>query len=166
MWESADSDSMIAYMGLSATTVRGLLAAHGALCAATVAAAWRQDGHVPLPPAVSLLGTATAVAGATLTAAGMSQFGSVRQLGSAELGDLVNSGAYRVSRNPQYAGYALLFGGLAAARRSGVAAVLAAGVAAGFRRWIAVEERYLHDKLGDSYRAYQSRTNRWVGLPI
>ncbi len=87
----------------------------------------------------------------------MSQFGSVKQIASAELGQLVDSGVYRVSRNPQYAGYVLLL--------TGVAAALSAGAAAGFRWWISVEERYLRHTLGEPYRAYQRRTHRWLGLP-
>lgn len=160
-----EAPSMIEYMPLSPFAVGWLVAAHSAYYAVSVAAAWRRAGEVPLPPAVQRLGTGVALAGVGLTAAGMSQFGSVKQIASAELGELVDSGVYRVSRNPQYAGYMLALTGAAVARRSAVAAVLSVGAAAGFRWWISLEERYLRDTLGDVYRAYQRRTHRWLGLP-
>ncbi len=96
-------------------------------------------------------------------AAGMGRFAGPRQLSATRAGALVTSGVYRFSRNPQYAGYVLQLAGLALARRSAVAAALAAGPAAAFRWWVPVEERHLAREFGDTYRAYKARAPRWLG---
>lgn len=131
---------------------------------ATGAALARRSGSMPLPRSVSLLGAVAASAGAGLTLAGMSPFAGPKQINGTQAGSMVASGAYRRSRNPQYTGYVLLLGGLALARRSSAALILAAGMATVFRRWVAVEESHLEETFGDAYHAYSARTPRWLGI--
>jgi protein-S-isoprenylcysteine O-methyltransferase Ste14 len=75
---------------------------------------------------------------------------------------LVTSGPYRVTRNPIYIAFLLMFGGLACALDNPwflvlmpvLAAVLDIGV---IRR----EERYLDAKFGEAYRTYCRNVRRW-----
>ncbi len=141
----------------------GTYAAHGALTAGTLI---RRNGHLPLPGAASAVaGGMLTAAGTGLTVAGMSRFGSPRQISGTDTGELVVSGAYRVSRNPQYTGYVLALTGLALARRSTQAAMLAAGAAGIFHWWVPVEERHLENEFGPAYRDYRERVPRWLGRP-
>ncbi|WP_026152558.1 methyltransferase family protein [Actinopolyspora halophila] len=160
----ASDDSIIAHVNPSPTRLAGVLGLPTLGFAASVVAAWRRAGPVSLPPTVKRVGAITAVAGVGLTAAGMSRF-TPKQVAGAELDRLVDSGVYRVTRNPQYTGYTLSLVGLAVALGSGGAALLGAGVVASLRYWISLEESYLDDKLGEAYREYRRRTHRWLGLP-
>lgn len=160
----ASDDSIIAYVNPSPIRLAGVLGLPSLGFAASVVAAWRRAGAVPLPQIVKRAGAITAVAGVALTAAGMSRF-TPKQVAGAELDRLVDSGVYRVTRNPQYTGYTLSLAGLAVARGSGVAALLGVGVTASLRYWIHLEESYLDDKLGETYRQYRRRTHRWLGPP-
>jgi protein-S-isoprenylcysteine O-methyltransferase Ste14 len=76
---------------------------------------------------------------------------------------LVVEGPYRLTRNPMYLGFLLLYIGLACwfglwwplILTPGLVWVIAAAV-------ITREERYLHRKFGDDYRRYQTRVRRWL----
>lgn len=75
---------------------------------------------------------------------------------------LVTGGAFRVSRNPIYAGGTIGLLGLAVLldTATGIAVVVLLGLLA---HSIAVaEERYLEQKFGDGYRKYRSRVRRWI----
>jgi protein-S-isoprenylcysteine O-methyltransferase Ste14 len=76
---------------------------------------------------------------------------------------LVVSGPYRFSRNPDYLGQTLAFGGLALLLHS-FWLLLAILPALGLVRYrvIAAEERYLEDRFGDAYREYRHRVRRWL----
>jgi protein-S-isoprenylcysteine O-methyltransferase Ste14 len=76
---------------------------------------------------------------------------------------LVTSGPYRFTRNPMYAGMALLYAGLALAL--GVIwalAFLPVVLVIVDRYVIPPEERFLEAKFGDEYRAYRARVRRWI----
>jgi protein-S-isoprenylcysteine O-methyltransferase Ste14 len=76
---------------------------------------------------------------------------------------LVVEGPYRFSRNPIYVGFALAYVGLATVLASWVAlAFLAACLLIIERGVIAREERYLAQKFGADYIAYQRRVRRWL----
>lgn len=152
---------------LSASTVVWMYSTYTAH-AATTAAALRQAR----PPRrrlasrlVTGVGCCVASAGVGLVAAGMSRFGGPRQVSGMNDDQLAASGVYRWSRNPQYVGYVALLIGLSTARRSPLAAVLAAGAAGAFAWWVPVEERHLRQTYGESYRQYTQQAPRWLPLP-
>src|SRR5262249_28668474 len=75
---------------------------------------------------------------------------------------LVVSGLYRVSRNPDYLGQALVVVGLALLLDASwvLLAVLPALLLVRYGV-IAKEEQYLEHRFGDEYRLYRRRVRRW-----
>ena len=145
-------------------------AMYGTYAAHTAAFAWaaiRRPWPLPLPrrPAI-LAGVLTATGGAAVMAAGMIRFDSTAQLSGTDTGTLHDRGIYRYSRNPQYLGAVVGLGGVAYATRSGLAALLTAGVFATYRRWIPSEERVLRQAFGDDYDRYAATVHRWWGRSI
>jgi protein-S-isoprenylcysteine O-methyltransferase Ste14 len=75
---------------------------------------------------------------------------------------LLRRGPYRLSRNPMYAGEAVVwFGWALFYRRPPVWAGLAIQCAA-FAAIARLEERWLLNRFGDDYRAYLDQVPRWV----
>ncbi|MDQ3956186.1 MAG: isoprenylcysteine carboxylmethyltransferase family protein [Actinomycetota bacterium] len=111
------------------------------------------------------VGVMLSAAGLTLFAAGARPFASFAQLAGRETGDLITDGAYRYSRNPQYAGNVLLSAGTAVAARSVPGAVFTLAVAAAYRAYVVAEEAHLERAFGSEYRRYRDRTPRWFGSP-
>lgn len=142
-------------------------AMYGTYAAHTTAFAWaarRRVWPVPVPRRAAIAaGAVTAVAGAGTMAAGMGRFDSAAQLSGTDTGSLHDHGIYRHSRNPQYLGAVVGLGGIALATRSGLAAILTAGVFATYRRWIPSEERVLRRTFGDDYDNYAATVARWWG---
>lgn len=76
---------------------------------------------------------------------------------------LVTGGIYRYTRNPMYAGLALVVLGWAAFLGSAVALLGPVAFVAYITRFqIAPEERVLSAKFGAAYRAYTVRVRRWL----
>ena len=78
---------------------------------------------------------------------------------------LVESGVFRLSRNPVYLSMVLLVVGVGLALNSFWSLVLA--VPTGYVLYLAAirpEERYLEAKFGDAYRAYRERVPRWFSV--
>ena len=108
------------------------------------------------------------VGGALFAAGGYLALGGVFTLGSERTygyeGELVESGPYRFTRNPQYVGAVLSFVGLnlICNSASGLAATLIASV------WLLLlpfaEEPWLRGKLGARYEEYAARVPRYLGL--
>lgn len=76
---------------------------------------------------------------------------------------LVTGGIYALSRNPVYLAMMLLTTGVALCVNS--LAMLAATIPAGSALCLAVirpEERYLSEKFGPAYEAYNLRVRRWI----
>jgi protein-S-isoprenylcysteine O-methyltransferase Ste14 len=122
---------------------------------------WREAGG----PLGGVPGLLLAVAGALLAVAGQAAMGASWRVGVADdaVGELVTKGPFRVSRNPVFAGQALLLAGVALAVPSlpgALAALLFAGAAAAQVR---AEERALEARHGAGYRLYRSRVPRWLG---
>jgi protein-S-isoprenylcysteine O-methyltransferase Ste14 len=108
------------------------------------------------------LGAALFAAGGYLGLGGFLRLGVERSLGHA--GELVDSGPYRFSRNPQYVGALLAFAGLNLICNSalGLLATLLAGV-----WWLSLpfaEEPWLREKLGARYDGYAARVPRFLGV--
>ncbi len=124
----------------------------------------------PLPLPVG--GVAAQVVGGGLVAAGLALSGAVvyqfRRAGTPvtpwrEARRLVESGPYRVSRNPDYVGQAALTGGLGLLLRAPwVCVALVPALLLVDRGVIAREERYLERRFGEQYRRFRRRVRRWL----
>jgi protein-S-isoprenylcysteine O-methyltransferase Ste14 len=76
---------------------------------------------------------------------------------------LVTDGPFRWSRNPMYLGFSLvLLGGCTALGTVTPLAALVLFVVVADRWYIPFEERACESRFGDAYRAYRSRTRRWL----
>ncbi|MPZ98248.1 MAG: DUF1295 domain-containing protein [Dehalococcoidia bacterium] len=78
-------------------------------------------------------------------------------------GRVLTNGAFRVSRNPIYAGATIVFLGLAVLldTLTGLGVAVALTLIAHFVA-ILPEERYLETKFGEEYRAYRASVRRWI----
>lgn len=121
--------------------------------------------HRDVPTGRCVAGYAVAAAGTTLAGAGMTPFAStLQQLNGGETGELITGGIYDYSRNPQYTGLVAATAGLAVARGSPRAALLAIELAVVMRAWVAVEERHLQRQFGTAYGRLRGRVPRWIGV--
>jgi protein-S-isoprenylcysteine O-methyltransferase Ste14 len=76
---------------------------------------------------------------------------------------LVTTGAYRLSRNPMYAGLAILYAGGALLAGSWWPLLVLPAVLAAVRYLvIGPEERYLAERFGDQYDRYRAQVRRWL----
>lgn len=111
------------------------------------------------------IGVGIAVAGLVLVATTLLLFGRNRTRPEPwEPADaLVETGPYRLSRNPMYLGMAIISAGIALFFESVAAFVLLACVLVAIDRWvIAREESYLRRRFGAEYEAYQAKVRRWL----
>ena len=76
---------------------------------------------------------------------------------------LATDGIYRLTRNPIYLGFTVIYAGLALGMDSPVAMGLILPCLIVIDRFvIAREERYLEAKFGQAYRDYKARVRRWL----
>lgn len=76
---------------------------------------------------------------------------------------VVETGPYRLSRNPMYLGMVLIVAGLGLVASLDWALILAPMLWAVLHVGVVLrEEAYLAAKFGDPYRAYLARTRRWL----
>ncbi len=118
-------------------------------------------------PAHRPLALALAVLGLACVAAGISQFRrhqttlDPRQPQRAS--SLVDTGIYRVTRNPMYLGFLVVLTGWAVHLEHLLAfLVLPLYMLYLGRYQIGPEERFLAAKFGDQYQAYRRRVRRWL----
>ena len=77
--------------------------------------------------------------------------------------EFIATGAYRLTRNPMYAGMALVQASLAFALANGwILALVPVVLVIFYASAVRHEEAYLKKKFGDSYRAYKSTVRRWL----
>ena len=119
----------------------------------------------PLPKTARLLGFPLVLAGMLL---GGTAFASQRRAGTTPdpyqpTTVLVETGPYRVTRNPMYIGMALIAAGLAFLMNAFWALFLIPGMLfAVDRGTVRKEEDYLERRFGEDYREYKSRVPRWM----
>lgn len=127
------------------------------------------NGPVPLPldgrPTIAVIGAVVAALGIVLTAGGVR--GVLRHRTTIvphhPVAALVTTGAYRVSRNPMYAGLAILYvGGALLAGSWWPLLLLPLPLAAVRYLVVGPEERYLTERFGDEYDRYRARVRRWL----
>ena len=76
---------------------------------------------------------------------------------------IVDTGPFRISRNPMYVGITLAYVGFSILLNSGWPLILLPLVLMLlFTMVIAKEERYLHSAFGATYAEYQHRVRRWL----
>ena len=150
---------------LSAKTSASAWALYLSHAVLTISAALRPSKR-PLPKRnLLLLGSTTAVSGLALLIASIKEFRSFGQISGSETGQLVKSGPYRYSRNPQIVGWLISLLGLAIADRSPKSLTLVSFFSIIHRLYFPTEERHLERTFGEEYRRYRSNVPRFLGLP-
>jgi protein-S-isoprenylcysteine O-methyltransferase Ste14 len=82
-----------------------------------------------------------------------------------ETGQLVKTGPYRYSRNPQIVGWGLALLGTAIAGRSAKALILVGFFFLIHRLHTPTEERHLERTFGEEYLRYRAEVPRFLGFP-
>ncbi|MDP3409807.1 isoprenylcysteine carboxylmethyltransferase family protein [Bosea sp. (in: a-proteobacteria)] len=116
-------------------------------------------------PWVDVLGHLLVVVGPCLAILSQRYMGASWRIGAAEgeLGPIVDSGPFAISRNPVFVGQALLFIGLFIVLPSLIQAVLTLALLVAIVLQVRIEERVLSQTLVQPYRDYQQRVRRWLG---
>jgi len=116
-------------------------------------------------PWVDVLGHLLVVVGACLAILSQRYMGASWRIGAAdgELGPIVDSGPFAISRNPVFVGQALLFVGLFLVLPSLIQGALTLALLVAIVLQVRIEERVLLRSLGQPYRDYQQRVRRWLG---
>lgn len=116
-------------------------------------------------PWVDVLGHLLVVVGACLAILSQRYMGASWRIGAAEgeLGPIVDSGPFAISRNPVFVGQALLFVGLFLVLPSLIQGALTLGLLVAIVLQVRIEEGVLLRTLDQPYRDYQQRVRRWFG---
>jgi protein-S-isoprenylcysteine O-methyltransferase Ste14 len=105
------------------------------------------------------------VIGACVAIVSQCHMGTSWRIGAAEgeLGAIVDSGPFAISRNPVFVGQAILFVGLFLVLPSVVQVTLTLLLLIAIRLQVKIEERVLTASLGQPYVDYKRRVRRWLG---
>ncbi len=77
--------------------------------------------------------------------------------------EIISTGVYRFTRNPMYAGMALLQAGIGLALASAwIIALVPVVLAVVYATAVRHEEAYLEEKFGAAYLSYKSSVRRWI----
>jgi len=116
-------------------------------------------------PWLDVLGHLLVVVGACVAILSQRHMGASWRIGAAdgELGPIVDSGPFAISRNPVFVGQALLFIGLFIVLPSLIQATLTLALLIAIVLQVRIEERVLQASLGEPYRDYRQRVRRWLG---
>lgn len=111
-----------------------------------------------------LAGLLLAFAGALFSLLAQHHMGVSWRIGSVEgqSGAIVDTGPFRLSRNPVFVGQVALFAGFVLARPDIIQLALAAAVTLALSLQVRIEEKVLARDLGEPYRAYALRVRRWL----
>ncbi len=117
------------------------------------------------PPSAFLLvaGVVVTLLGETLRMWGVHNIGVISRTRSDRLGPLIASGPFAILRNPLYVGNIALWVGFAlAARLVWLAPLVLVLLGLEYHAIVRWEEQLLESRLGDAYRDYAARVNRWL----
>ena len=116
-------------------------------------------------PWYDVFGHLLVVVGACLAILSQRYMGVSWRIGAAEgdLGPIVETGPFAISRNPVFLGQAILFIGLFIVLPSLIQAALTLALLAAIALQVRIEERVLAASYGQPYRDYQRRIRRWIG---
>ena len=111
-------------------------------------------------------GSAVFGAGVVVMLAGMVEFRSLGRISGSDTSELVTTGIYRWSRNPQYLGWFLVLLGISVIGSSGLALLYTMmGIVLFHFYTTQIEELYLEQIFGEKYLMYKEETPRYFGLP-
>ena len=112
-----------------------------------------------------VLGHILVIGGFCLAIMAQRHMGSSWRIGAAEgeVGSIVDSGPFAVSRNPVFVGQGMLFLGLLLVVPSLLQAALTTVLLVAIVVQVRIEERVLLQSLGERYRDYCARVRRWLG---
>ena len=127
--------------------------------------AWRGFWLMPIPTVVAqLVGSVILVAGLLIAGAGIREFRSISRVFGRDEGELVTTGIYRWSRNPQNTGWILALIGGSILGGSTLALVLVSPFALLIHVYLLfVEEPHLSRVFGPTYQRYRTQTPRYLG---
>jgi len=111
-------------------------------------------------------GTILILAGITVTTIAILNFRTFQRMSGLQTDKLITGGIYAWSRNPQNLGWGFALFGIAIIGRSGLALLLSAlfGLAV-YLYIVFLEEPYLENIYGQTYREYRAKTARYFGIP-
>ncbi|BCB17148.1 isoprenylcysteine carboxylmethyltransferase family protein [Bosea sp. ANAM02] len=112
-----------------------------------------------------VVGHMLVVIGFCLAIIAQRHMGNSWRIGAAEgeVGVIVDSGPFAISRNPVFLGQAMLFLGLFLVLPSLIQAILTLALLLAITLQVRIEERVLLQSLGEPYRVYCARVRRWLG---
>jgi protein-S-isoprenylcysteine O-methyltransferase Ste14 len=117
-------------------------------------------------PWLDVFGHLLIVVGACIAILSQRYMGASWRIGAAQgdLGAIVDSGPFAISRNPVFLGQAILFAGLFLVLPSLIQAALTLALLVAIALQVGIEERVLHATHGEAYLAYKTRVRRWLGV--
>lgn len=124
---------------------------------------WFLSPKAPVDMSLRVIGVICIVSGLILAFGTLLWFGLRRAFGLEATG-LIQTGPYRVSRNPQLVGVLLLVGGAVILWPSWYAAGWIILYAVIGHLMIVTEEEYLHSKFGQVFEQYCEQVPRYIGL--
>jgi protein-S-isoprenylcysteine O-methyltransferase Ste14 len=146
---------------------RALLAAtYGGAAAQAVSMLWaRRLWALPIPPAAQAIGLGLMLGGvAAFVAAILTMRDNWRAgFGEGQHTRLVTGGVYRISRNPAFLGFDLLYLGCALACPTALNLLAVIAALPLFHLQILAEERFLAQAFGQEYLHYKRHTARYFG---
>jgi protein-S-isoprenylcysteine O-methyltransferase Ste14 len=120
-------------------------------------------GQAPPSAQIVVLGIALTATGEALRLWGVRHIGVISRTRSERVGPLVDSGPFRIIRNPLYVGNVLLWAGFAiTARLLWLAPIVVVLLGLEYHAIVRWEERLLEARVGERYRAYAARVPRWL----
>ncbi|MEH6721552.1 MAG: methyltransferase [Aurantimonas endophytica] len=141
----------------------------GAALYALVALLWGDALADPMHDALDsragdLVGGALVLAGAVLALYSQVHMGRSWRIGAAsgQLGSIVRTGPFAVSRNPVFVGQVMLFVGLLLALPSIIPFALTLSLILAVHLQVRIEERVLEHDLGADYHNYRRDVRRWL----
>lgn len=122
---------------------------------------------LPINEMAALAGGSVMVGvGVVVMLVGMIEFRSIRSISGLDTSELVTTGIYQWSRNPQYFGWFLVLLGISLFRGSGLALLYTMIAIMLFHLYVTrMEEPYLEHIFGEKYVLYKERTPRYIGIP-
>jgi len=150
---------------LPAQTVATIWATYTFFSIFTVFAALHSFWHIPIgTPVANISGAILCIIGSGICLAGLIAFRSFKRMSGIKTYDVIATGIYQWSRNPQNLGWGVVLMGIALLGRSALAYLMAILFFLIIHIYLVkIEEPYLESVFGEKYREYRSKTPRYLG---